>query len=61
MVDFGKKILEKRVDGWEEYYIDYGRLKSLIKNQIKLFIPNYYSGCINKKETGKAPLCKLNR
>ena len=31
MVDFGKKLLEKRVEGWEEYYIDYGRLKSLIK------------------------------
>jgi SPX domain protein involved in polyphosphate accumulation len=35
MVDFGKKLLEKRVDGWEEYYIDYGRLKSLIKKASK--------------------------
>lgn len=35
MVDFGKKLLERRVEEWEEYYLDYGRLKSLIKKMAK--------------------------
>jgi hypothetical protein len=35
MVDFGKKILTSRVEDWKEYYIDYDRLKSLIKKAVK--------------------------
>jgi len=35
MVEFGKKILTSRVEGWEEYYIDYGHLKSLIGKAVK--------------------------
>jgi hypothetical protein len=35
MVEFGKKILTSRVEDWKEYYIDYDRLKSLIKKAVK--------------------------
>ena len=34
MVEFGKTLLTSRVEAWNEYYIDYKRLKTLIKEAL---------------------------